>query len=63
MQTANVIVVSDTQAKVFITELGAYLWVHVVEDAPSVLTVEKTMQWTWLLFLVADRRISKIIKK
>ena len=37
IQTANGIVVSDTQAKVYIKELGAYLWIHLVKDFPSVL--------------------------
>ena len=36
IQTANGIVVPDTQAKVYIKELGAYLWLHFVEDSPSV---------------------------
>ena len=36
IQTANRIVVSDTQAKVHIKELGAYLWIHLVKDSPSV---------------------------
>ena len=37
IQTANGVVVSDTQATVYIKELGASLWVHLVEDSPSVL--------------------------
>ena len=37
--TASGIVVSDTQAKVYIEELGAYLWVHLVKDSPSVLSL------------------------
>ena len=37
VQTANGIVVSNTHTKVYIKELGAYLWVHLVEDSPSVL--------------------------
>ena len=31
---SNDIVVSDTQAKVYIKELGAYQWTHLVKDAP-----------------------------
>ena len=34
--TANGIVVSDTQAKVYIKELGACLWIHLVNDSLSV---------------------------
>ena len=37
IQTANGIVVWDTRAKVYIKEFGAHLWVHLVEDSPSVL--------------------------
>ena len=33
---SNCIVVSDTHAKVYIKELGAYLWIHLVKDSPSV---------------------------
>ena len=36
VQTARSIVVSDTQAKVCIKELDAYLWIHLVKDSPSV---------------------------
>ena len=36
IETANGIAVSDTQAKVYIKELGASIWVQVVEDSPSV---------------------------
>ena len=39
IQTANGIVVSDTQAKVFILELGAYLRIQLVEDSASVLSL------------------------
>ena len=39
-QIANSSVVSDTQAKVYIKELGAYLWIHLVKDSPSVLSLE-----------------------
>ena len=38
IQTANGIVVPDTQAKGYIRELGADLWVHVVKDVPLVLS-------------------------
>ena len=38
-QIANDIVVSDTHAKVYINELGASLWIHVVKDSPSVLSL------------------------
>ena len=38
-QTANGIVVSDAQAKVYIKERGANVWVRVVEDSPSVLSL------------------------
>ena len=34
IQTANGIVVSVTQVKVYIKELGAYLWTHYVEESP-----------------------------
>ena len=37
-QTANDIVVSDTQAKVCIKELDVYLRVYLVNDSPSVLS-------------------------
>ena len=33
VQIANDIVVSDTHAKVYINELGASLWIHVVKDS------------------------------
>ena len=36
---ASGVVVSDTQAKVYIKELGAYLWVHLVENLPSMLSM------------------------
>ena len=39
IQTACGVVVSDTQAKVFIKELGACMWVHLVRDSPSVLSL------------------------
>ena len=39
IQTRNGIVASDTQAKVYIKELGACPWVHLVEDSPSVLSL------------------------
>ena len=39
IQTANGIVVSDTQVKVYTNDLDAYLWVHLVEDAPSALSL------------------------
>ena len=39
IQTANGIVVSDTQAKVNIKERGAYLWVDLVKDSQSVLSL------------------------
>ena len=39
IQTANDIVVSDTQAKVYIKELGAYPWVHSEEESPSLLSL------------------------
>ena len=38
-QIANDIVVSNTHAKVYINELGASLWIHVVKDSPSVLSL------------------------
>ena len=38
IQTANGIVVLDTQAKVYIKELGSYPWIHLVKDSPSVLS-------------------------
>ena len=38
-QTASGIVVSDTQAKVYNMELGAYLWTHLVKGSPSVLSL------------------------
>ena len=37
IQTASGVVVSDAQAKVYIKERGAYLWIHLVKDSPSVL--------------------------
>ena len=37
IRTGNGIVISDTQAKVHIKERGAYLWIHLVKDSPSVL--------------------------
>ena len=39
IQTANDIVVSVTQAKVYIKELGAYLCLHLVKASPSVLSL------------------------
>ena len=36
IQTARGIVVSDTQAKVCIKELDAYLWIRLVKDSPLV---------------------------
>ena len=36
VQIANSIMVSDTQANVYIKELGANLWEYLVEDSPSV---------------------------
>ena len=39
IQTASGIVVSDTQAKVYIKELGAYPRIHLVNDCPSVLAL------------------------
>ena len=44
IQTASGIVVSDTQPKVYIKELGSYLWIYLVRDSPWVLSLEKTMQ-------------------
>ena len=44
IQTANGIVVSDTQAKVYIKEFGACPWVHLVEDSPSVLSLGRSRQ-------------------
>ena len=38
-QTATGIVVSDPQAKVYIKEFGAYTWIHLVKDSPSVLSL------------------------
>ena len=37
--TASGIVVSDTQAKGYIKELGVHLWVHLVKDSPSLLSL------------------------
>ena len=39
IQTASGVVVSDAQAKVYIKERGACLWVHLVKDSPSVLSL------------------------
>ena len=39
IQTANGIVVSDTQAKIYIKELDAYLWIHLAKDSSSVLSL------------------------
>ena len=44
IRAANGNVVSDTRANVYIQELGAYLWSHLVKDSPSVLSLGKTMQ-------------------
>ena len=53
IQTANGIVVSDTEAKVYIKELGAYLGVHLVKDSPAVLSLgslcdEHGCSYSWL---------------
>ena len=37
IQTANRIAVSDTQAKLYIKEPCAHLWIHLLIDSPSVL--------------------------
>ena len=39
IQTANGIVVSDTEAKVYIKELGAYLGVDLMKDSSAVLSL------------------------
>ena len=39
IRTANGNVVPDTQAKVYVKELRAYLQLHLVEDSPSVLSL------------------------
>ena len=39
VETANCVVVSDTQAKVYIKENCAFLWVHLVFDSQSVLSL------------------------
>ena len=38
-QTTNGIVVAETQAKVYIKELGAHQWIRLVKDSPSVLSL------------------------
>ena len=40
IQTFNGIAVSDTQAKVYIRELGACLWTHLMKHSPSVAPCE-----------------------
>ena len=37
IQTANGMVTSDTHAKVYVRELGTFLWVYLVENSPSVI--------------------------
>ena len=39
IQAASGIVVSDTQTKVYIEGLGAYQWLHLMKDSPSVLSL------------------------
>ena len=38
IQTASGVLVSDMQEQVYIMEFGAYLWLRLVEDSPSVLS-------------------------
>ena len=63
IQTANGIVVSDTQAKVYIKEFGADLLVQLVKDSPPVLSFGKIMQWVWLFLFVGVRRTFQITKR
>ena len=41
IQIADGCVVSDTQGKVYIKELDAYLWIHLAKDSSSVLSLGK----------------------
>ena len=62
-QRANGIVVSDTQAKVHIKELGTYLRCTFGERFSVSAIVLKSMQWPWLFLFVAVRRNFQIIKR
>ena len=42
IQTANGMVTSDTHAKLYDRELGTFLWIYVVENSPSVLSLLRT---------------------
>ena len=61
VQTSKGIVVSDTQAKIYILEL-ALICVHFWWKINHQCCRGKTMQWAWLFLFVAVRRHSQIIK-
>ena len=63
MQTASGIVVSDTQAKVYIKKLWRLSTDTLGEIFSVIAIVGKIMQWTWSFLFVADKRCSQIIKR
>ena len=63
VQTANGTVVSDTQAKVYIKESGAHLWIHLVKDSPSVLSLGKLCTELGHSYSWTTRETPRISKK
>ena len=63
IQTANGIVVSDTEAKVYIKELGAYPGATFGERFFGIAIVGKPLRWAWLFLFVAARRNSQIVNR